>query len=210
MLNCTGQCSGSIQAILQQLFRTCGKVTPQQVKAKDMELHDMHHGISQPIDAIFNCMDDLSDLADHAMSPSPMTDQQMVDLACVVLAKQPLLQPDLRLWNKRPAVERAHANFVQHLRDAHSDLSTLPAASDVCHQQPPHHANLVTIADLVTFSIAMFRSSPSSSTSISSSKTLCSMSMLASVWPFRRPQFTVSCLLSSRFCSASICFSKHF
>jgi uncharacterized phage-associated protein len=150
MLNRTaGQHSGSIRAILQQLFQTYGKVTPQQVKAKDMELHNMHHDVSQPVDAIFNCIDDLSDLADHAMSPSPMTDQQMVDLAYVTFAKQPLLQPDLQLWNKRPAVERAYANFVQHLRDAHSDLSALPTASDVCHQQPPHHANLATIADPV-------------------------------------------------------------
>jgi hypothetical protein len=109
----------------------------------------MHYDISQPVDTIFNCIDDLSDLADHAMSPSPMTDQQMVDLAYVIFAKQPLLQPDLRLWNKRPAVERTYANFVQHLRDAHSDLSALPTAGDVCHQQPPHHANLATIADLV-------------------------------------------------------------
>jgi hypothetical protein len=47
MLNrTTGQYSGSIRAILQQLFRTYGKVTPQQVKAKDMELYNMHYDIS--------------------------------------------------------------------------------------------------------------------------------------------------------------------
>jgi hypothetical protein len=150
MLNCTtGQYSGSIQAILQQLFRTYGKVTPQQVKAKDIELYNVHYDISQPVDTIFNCIDDLSDLADHAMSPSPMTDQQMVDLAYAIFAKQPLLQPDLRLWNKRLVIERTYANFFQHLRDDHSDLSALPTAGDVYHHQPPHHANLATIADLV-------------------------------------------------------------
>jgi hypothetical protein len=47
MLNrTTGQYPGSIRAILQQLFRTYGKVTPQQVKAKDMELYNMHYDIS--------------------------------------------------------------------------------------------------------------------------------------------------------------------
>jgi hypothetical protein len=98
MLNrTTGQCSGSVRAILQQSFRTHGKVTPQQVKAKDVESCNMHCDVSQPVDAIFNCVDDLSDLADHAMSPSPMTDQQMVDLDHVVFAKHPLLQPDPQL-----------------------------------------------------------------------------------------------------------------
>jgi hypothetical protein len=83
------------------------------------------------------------------MSPSSMTDQQMVDLAYVIFAKQPLLQPDLRLWNTRPAIERTYANFVQHLCDAHSDLSALPTAGDLYHHQPPHHANLATLSDLV-------------------------------------------------------------
>jgi hypothetical protein len=150
MLNrATGQYSGSIRAVLHQLFQTYGKVTPQQIKAKEMELYNMHYDISQPVDTVFNSIDDLSDLADHAMSPSPMTQQQMIDLAYVIFAKQPLLQPDLRLWNRRPAVERTYPNFIQHLRDAQSDLSALPTASDIYHQQPPHHANLATIADLV-------------------------------------------------------------
>jgi hypothetical protein len=78
MLNrATGQYSGSIRAILQQLFQVYGKVTPQQIKAKNMELYNMHYDISQPVDTIFNCIGDLSDLADHAMSPSLMTEQQI-------------------------------------------------------------------------------------------------------------------------------------
>jgi hypothetical protein len=48
MLNrATGQCSGSIRAIILHLFSTYGKITPQQVKAKEMELCQMHCDISQ-------------------------------------------------------------------------------------------------------------------------------------------------------------------
>jgi hypothetical protein len=112
-------------------------------------LYNMHYDISQPVDTVFNSIDDLSDLADHAMSPSPMTEQQMTDLAYVIFAKQPILQPNLRIWNRRPAIDRTYANFTQHLRDAQSDLSALPTAGDVYHQQPPHQANIATIADLV-------------------------------------------------------------
>jgi hypothetical protein len=150
MLNrATGQYSGSIRTILQQMFQTYGKVTPQQVKAKEVELYNMHFDISEPVDTIFNCIDDLADLAGHAMSPSPMSEQQMIDLAYVIFAKQPLLQADLRLWNRRPPIERTYANFTEHLRDAQTDLSALPTAGEVYHQQPAHSANLATIADLV-------------------------------------------------------------
>jgi hypothetical protein len=147
MLNrVTGQHSGSIRAVVLHLFSTHGKITPQQVKAKEMELHQMHYDISQPVDTVSNSIDDPSDVSENANSP--MTEQQMVDLACVIFAKQSILQPDLRLWNRRPVAERTYANLTQHLRDAQTDLSSLPTAGNVCHQQPAHQANMATIADL--------------------------------------------------------------
>jgi hypothetical protein len=148
MLNrATGQHSGSIRAVILHLFSAHGKITPQQVKAKERELHQMHYDISQPVDTIFNSIDDLSDVSENMNSP--MTEQQMIDLACVIFAKQSILQPDLRLWNRRPVAERTHANLTQHLRKAQTDLSSLPTAGDVCHRPPAHQANMATIADLV-------------------------------------------------------------
>jgi hypothetical protein len=147
----TGQYSNSIHALLAHLFTTYGKITPQQVKAKEMEIYNMHYDISQPVDTVFNCIDDLSELADHARSP--MSAQQMIDLAYVIFAKQPILQQDLRLWNRRPLAERTWANMMTHLRDAQTDLSSLPSAGDIYHQQPAHQANVSTnvstMADLV-------------------------------------------------------------
>jgi hypothetical protein len=149
MLNrATGQYSTSIRALLLHLFTTYGKITPQQVKAKEMELYNMHYDISQPVDTVFSAIDDLSELADHANSP--MTAQQMIDLAYVIFAKQPILQHDLRLWNRRPAADRNWADMMEHLRDAQTDLSSLPTAGDIYHQQPGHQANNVdSIADMV-------------------------------------------------------------
>ena len=75
MLNrATGQHACDIRAMLIHLFNTHGKVTPQQVKAKEMEIYDMCCDISQPADTVFNSIDDLSDLADHATTPAPMTE----------------------------------------------------------------------------------------------------------------------------------------
>jgi hypothetical protein len=74
----------------------------------------------------------------------------MIDLAYVIFAKQPILQQDLRLWNQRLLPDRTWPNMMQHLRNAQTDLSSLPAAGDIYHQQPPHQANVAsTMADLV-------------------------------------------------------------
>jgi hypothetical protein len=132
---------------LQHIFTTYGKITPQQVKAKEIELYNMHFDISQPVDTVFNAVDDLSDLAEHGNSP--MSEQQMIDLAYVIFAKQTILQQDLRLWNRLPIAERTWTNMTQHFRDAQTDFSSLPTAGDVFHQQPSHQANIATMADLV-------------------------------------------------------------
>jgi hypothetical protein len=149
LLNCiTGQYSTDGSAVLLHLFATHCKITPQQVKAKEMSTFNMHYDISLPVDTVFTAIDDLIDLAEHALSP--MSPQQMIDLAYVIFARQPILQQDLRLWNCRPIIERTWANMLQHFRDAQSDLSYLPTAGDVFHQQPFHQANTVSeIADLV-------------------------------------------------------------
>jgi hypothetical protein len=55
----TGQCSTSICAPL--LFSADGKIAPQQAKAKEMELHDMHFDVSQLVDTVFSSINDLSE-----------------------------------------------------------------------------------------------------------------------------------------------------
>jgi hypothetical protein len=143
----TGQYSTDIRALLVHLFTTYGKVTPQQVKAREMELYNLHYDISQPVDTVFNSIDDLAELADHGNSP--MTPQQMIDLAYVIFSKQPILQHDLRLWNRRPVLARTWPLMMDYFRAAQSDLSSLPTAGDIYHQQPAHQANIAAMADLV-------------------------------------------------------------
>ena len=57
-----------------------------------------------------------------------MSPRQMIDLAYVIFAKQPILQQDLRLWNRKPIAKRTWANMMTHLRNAQTDLSSLPSA----------------------------------------------------------------------------------
>jgi hypothetical protein len=143
----TGQYSNDIRSVLQHLFSTHGKITPQQVKAKESAVLNMHYDISQPVDTVFNAIDDLADLSEQALSP--MTAQQMIDLAYVIFARQTVLQQDLRSWKRRPSPERTWINMREHFREAQSDLSSLPTAGDMFQAQH-HQANTVaTMADLV-------------------------------------------------------------
>jgi hypothetical protein len=145
-----GQHSTSIRALLLHLLlNTCDKIAPQQeAKAKEMELYNMHSDISQPVNIVSKCINDLSELADHANSL--MSAQQMIDLAHVIFAKQPILQHDLHLWNRKPAADCTWPNMMDHFCKAQADLSSLPTAGDFCHQQPAaHQANVSSMADLV-------------------------------------------------------------
>jgi hypothetical protein len=129
--------------VITHLFATHGKITPQQIRAKENTIYNMAFDISQPVDTVFNAIEDLSELADHANSS--LTPQQMMDLAYVIFAKHPILQQDLRTWNRTPLIERTWANMLIHFREAQNDLSSLPTAADMFHQ-----ANAMnTMADLV-------------------------------------------------------------
>lgn len=139
----TGQYASNLRDVLTHLFATHGKITPQQIRAKENAVHNMAFDISMPVDTVFNAIDDLADLAEHANSA--WTHQQMMDLAYVILAKHPILQQDLRAWNRMPKIHCTWANMIKHFREAQADLSSLPTAGDMFHQ-----ANTMsTMADLV-------------------------------------------------------------
>jgi hypothetical protein len=68
----------SIRAVVTHLFATHGKITPQQVKATEQSVYGMHYDITQPVDVVFNTIEDLADLAEHANSP--MSEQQQMSM----------------------------------------------------------------------------------------------------------------------------------
>jgi hypothetical protein len=139
----TGQCATNLRDVLTHLFATHGKITPQQIRVKENTIYDMAFDISMPVDTVFNAIDDLADLAEHANSA--LSHQQMMDLAYVIFSKHPILQQDLRAWNRMTACQRTWANMITHFREAQQDLSSLRTAGDMFHQ-----ANTMsTMADLV-------------------------------------------------------------
>ena len=111
-----------------------------------MELYNLPFDLSLPVNYIFNAIDDLIELADQASMP--MTNDQAVNLAYMIFARQPILLQDLRAWHKKPAAEKTWPNMKVHLREAQDDLSSLPVAGSM--HPNPQQANFSTITEMVT------------------------------------------------------------
>ena len=128
----TLQYTKGITAIMTHLYDTHGRITPQLVIAKEQALCNMVYSIIMPVDDIFDAIEDLEELAEHAHSP--LSTQHKMDLAYTLFMKEPILHHDMRLWSRKPSADKTWANMLIHLRDAHQDLRTLPTAGDVYHQ----------------------------------------------------------------------------
>jgi hypothetical protein len=148
----TGQYSTSLRSMVKHLFDTHGKITPQQVTSKQLSIYNMMFTIALPVDVVFNSVDDLVDLADHA--GSALTDQQMIDLAYQVFSKEPLFRDNIRLWNRKPAADKTWANMLTHFRTAQTDLQSL--------NSPPPVTSTITPTAPTPFSPWLI-SSPSAS-----------------------------------------------
>ena len=90
--------------MLDHLWVTYGSVTHQQVQDHTAALHRMPHDVSEPVDKIFNAIEDLADLAEHAKVP--MTEAQKVHVAYLCFISHQAFQHDFCVWNDKPQADR--------------------------------------------------------------------------------------------------------
>ena len=122
----TGQYAATVRDVLAHLHNTYGTVTSHQVWAKENAIRHMEFDLTMPVDSLFDAIDDLADLAIHAhLAWSPA---QMMALAETVLAKQPALQYDMRIWNDMPTINQTWTSMTMHFRTAQKALTTHPTA----------------------------------------------------------------------------------
>ena len=133
----TGRYSSNFPAILQHLFTTYGHITPQQLKTREIEICCMHFHMALTVDAIFNTIDELTDLAEYELTP--MSSTQAVSLAYVVFSKNTILLQDLRCWNHQAAEHHAWENMKVHLREAQVPVVSSHGIADL----PPSKSHSV-------------------------------------------------------------------
>ena len=95
----TGQVPADIRLLFTSLFSIYGKISAGQLKEKYDDVVTMPYDITEPIDMIFNAVDDLREIAELAGRPYSLI--QMVDLGYLVIAKQSIFRSDVRRWLRR-------------------------------------------------------------------------------------------------------------
>ena len=111
---------GNVYQILDHLFNTYGKVTVAMLENKEATLRTMSYNPSDPVDDVFDLVDDFVEYAD--MARQPQSQAQTVAKAYSILRKTGRFEIALLQWNKKPSIDQNWINFKTHFRQAQQDL----------------------------------------------------------------------------------------
>jgi hypothetical protein len=87
---------------------------------RDNDLRSMVHNPQQPIDVVFNAVEDYVDFADlghQALSP-----HQTIGKAHVIMNKTRRFKNDITAWNCLPEIQKTWPSFKDHFRRAHREF----------------------------------------------------------------------------------------
>ena len=124
----TGQLPGDIRLIMTHLFTTYGKITEHELQEKYDETLKLTYDVNEPIDIIFNAVEDLCEVAE--LAESAYTPKQQVHIGYIIISKQRIFRSDVRKWMGKPAVDKTWVNFMDHFRTAHQELRDTDATID--------------------------------------------------------------------------------
>ena len=110
----TGQVPADIRLLFTSLFSIYGKISAGQLKEKYDDVVTMPYNTTEPINVIFNAVDDLREIAKLAGRPYFLI--QMVDLGYLVIAKQSVFRSDVRRWLRRLPDDHTWQVFQDFLR----------------------------------------------------------------------------------------------
>ena len=105
--------------VIRFLFVNHGKVTPSKLMEEELQVKSYVYIPAQPIDVLFNKIEDLLDLSVAAQSD--YTVQQLINIAYVIINKTGKFGEFIRKWNHSTIVKNWN-NFKIFFRDAHADL----------------------------------------------------------------------------------------
>ena len=116
----TGQLPSDIRLLMNHLFNTYGNINEAELQEKHDATTKLTYDVSEPIDVIFNAVEDLCEIAD--LAGCPFSPRQQVNIAYLILQKQPIFRSDVRKWMRKPTADKTWLNFTAHFRQAHNKL----------------------------------------------------------------------------------------
>ena len=87
-----------LHEIFEYLYRTYGHVTPQVLQDRESEVKGMTYNPLDPIDNIFNEIENLTDLATH--EAVPLSQAQCINMAQVIIQKTRKFSNALQAWKR--------------------------------------------------------------------------------------------------------------
>ena len=132
--------TGTIAQILEFLFDTYGYVSTTMLEKKEEGLRELDYHPRQPVDIVFNTVEDLVDYAE--MANTPYSQAQIIGMAYTKFNRTGLLSIAINEWNRKPTVQKTWIALKAHFRQARKELKET-SGSTIGSSQLNETANLV-------------------------------------------------------------------
>ena len=136
--NITNAISMPVYEIIAFLFRMHGKITPTELQQRLTTVSAMVYDPVQPIDDVFDAIQEIADLAQVA--GVPFTNLQMVNMAYVIINNTRKFGKYIVEWNHLPPMQRTWMRFKDFFRTAYAELAE---TTDLTTQDTPFQANFI-------------------------------------------------------------------
>ena len=108
--------TGTITQILEFLLETYGYVSTAMLESKEESFKNLDYHPRQPVDLVFNTIEDLVDYAE--MANTPFSQSQTIAKAYSKFNKTGLLIIAINEWNRKPSIDKTWIGLKTHFRKA--------------------------------------------------------------------------------------------
>ena len=123
----TNTITRSIPQILTYLFQRYGKVTPDRLNQKEVEVRAFVYSLQEPLVSLFDQVEDLKKLGDAAQMP--YTEPQIINFGIQLVRNTHDFQDGLKSWYNIPDREKSWTNFKIHFEDEYDKLKLVRGVS---------------------------------------------------------------------------------
>ena len=113
----------AIPLILEYLFHRYGKVTPDKLSTKEIEVRSFVYNLRDPLVSLFDQVEDLKKLAIAAQMP--YTNLQIINFGVQLIRNTHDFQDGLKSWYDTPIANQTWMNFKMHFEDEHDKLKLI-------------------------------------------------------------------------------------
>ena len=127
--------------VLDHLGNTYRNVTEEMLQERKERVSRMSYSLSQPINIIFNALDNLADYAE--LSDTPFSERQIMAKAFMILNRTQCFQQALLAWKCRGRLQQTWNNFKAFFHTTHTELHSISNFTLEEAQRHQERANLV-------------------------------------------------------------------